>query len=697
MSVEGSAADERPDEGSWRDVVESISTGVLVWDLRGRIRMANPEAGRLLGCEPHDLVGLDVRAFVPDTFHTETTEAHLALAVTRETFGVAEELVISRPDGSTLHVDVRLSLLHGDDEPLVVASATDARTRVPTEQARLDAGRRTILDSVPISILTTDADGVILSANAAAGTLLGVDPAELLERDLADLHDADELSAAGLDVPQARPEGDDTPSFAVLRTLADLEPGARREWTYVRPDGARVPVAEFLAPMGGDGTASGYLFAAYDNSQRVEASAEAERLARHDQLTGLPTRAFLVSVIDDILLRRPSAPLALMVLDVDHFKTVNDTLGHHVGDAVLRAVSERIREGAGPGAVTARIGGDAFATVVDVLDEPDAMSRARVIQERVATTDVDSDDLDLVGVSIGVALAGRDGADATELLKRADTAMYQAKVAGRNTIKVFVPSMDADREKLQLASGLRRAINESEVTVSYQPLVDLRTGNVAAFEALARWTSPRFGVVSPGRFIPLAEDHGLISDLGEKVLRTACAEVAELCRRLDRPVGLSVNVSPQQFRDRDLPGLVRQIAEQTGFDPTMLELEITENILVSDPMEVVDVMRAVRSLGVKIVIDDFGTGFSSLGYLTRLPIDKIKIDRSFVAKMDDNERDASIVESIILLAHTLGMAVVAEGIETPGQEQHLRGLGCDQGQGFLYSAAVPIAAASVLV
>ncbi len=697
MSVEDNAADERPDAVSWRHVVEAISTAVIVWDLGGRIRMANPEAERLLGYEPGGLDGVHVNHVVPPSLHLGTSDEHLAMASQRETFGMAEELALQRTDGTEVHVDLRMSLLHRDGEALVVGSATDARFRVANEQARIEEDRRTILDTVPISILTTSPEGVIVSANAAAGSLFGVDPDELLERDLAELHDLDELAAAGLDVPQARADGEE-PRFAVLRTLADLSPGVRREWTYVRPDGTRVPVAEFLTPVPGvDGVVAGYLFAAYDNSQRVEASAEAERLARHDQLTGLPTRAFLVTVVDEILARRPTAALALLVLDVDHFKRVNDTLGHHVGDAVLRSVSERIREGAGPGSVTARIGGDAFATVVDVLDERDAMQRARSIQERVAMTDLESDDLDVVGVSIGVALAGRDGADATELLKRADTAMYQAKVAGRNAVKAFVPSMDADREKLQLASGLRRAINESEVTVSYQPLVDLRTGGVAAFEALARWTSPRFGVVSPARFIPLAEDHGLISDLGEKVLRTACAEVAGLCRQLGRPIGLSVNVSPQQFRDRDLPGLVRQIAQETGFDPTMLELEITENILVSDPMEVVDVMRAVRSLGVKIVIDDFGTGFSSLGYLTRLPIDKIKIDRSFVAQMDDNERDASIVESIILLAHTLGMSVVAEGIETPGQEQRLRNLGCDQGQGFLYSAAVPIAAASVLV
>jgi EAL domain-containing protein (putative c-di-GMP-specific phosphodiesterase class I) len=296
----------------------------------------------------------------------------------------------------------------------------------------------------------------------------------------------------------------------------------------------------------------------------------------------------------------------------------------------------------------------------------------------------------VVTVSMGAVRYPEDGPDPTALLKSADTAMYQAKAAGRNNFQWFFEAMlDEAHDKMAIAAALRQAIEREELAVVYQPQVDLATGEVVGMEALARWESPELGSIGPDRFIPVAEESGMIGLLGQWVLRRACRDALAIQAELGRPMRLAVNVSPRQFHSPDWWTVVNRVLTDTGFDPAWLELEITEGILMEGPHDVVDLLHAFRMLGIRIVVDDFGTGFSSLAYLTRFPIDKIKIDRSFVRAMHVDDTDAAIVDTIIVMAHTLGMAVVAEGVETVDQQRYLHRREADEAQGYLYGPGVP--------
>jgi predicted signal transduction protein with EAL and GGDEF domain len=365
-----------------------------------------------------------------------------------------------------------------------------------------------------------------------------------------------------------------------------------------------------------------------------------------------------------------------------------------MGDELLLRMAARLTDCVREGDLVSRLGGDEFVVVFGDL-EPDAASDG--LQDRIdelmqavcAPIDVHGHEL-VVTASMGGARYPADGANAGSLLKNADTAMYHAKVSGRNNFQWFFPAMlDETNDKIALSSALRQALTSGELSVVYQPQLALRSHDVVGVEALARWDSPEHGVVPPDRFIPVAEDSGMIRELGEWVLRQACRDVAALQRALGHRVVVAVNVSPRQFRSGDLLKSVTTTLAETGLDPHDLELEITEGILLDDPRAVIEILHALRDLGIAIVVDDFGTGFSSLAYLTRFPIDKIKIDRSFVRDLPIDNTDAAIVDTIIVMAHTLSMKVVAEGVETAEQEEYLAARDCDEVQGFRYSPGIP--------
>jgi diguanylate cyclase (GGDEF)-like protein len=475
----------------------------------------------------------------------------------------------------------------------------------------------------------------------------------------------------------------------------DVTPGEGREWVYQRKDGSTVPVNEAITLMNtGDGEASGYLTVAYDITKRIEAQAEVRHMAHHDVLTGLPNRTTLLNHLVESLAQCEieGSELVVLLLDLDHFKRVNDSLGHPVGDELLLRMAERLRTCVREDDVVARLGGDEFVVVFGPAqaDEDLAQRIDELMRAVQAPIDVHGHEL-IVTASLGGATYPRDGKDPATLLKNADTAMYHAKTAGRNDFQWFFESMlDETNDKIALTASLRQALGRSELSVVYQPQINLESGAVVGMEALARWDSAEHGSVAPERFIPVAEDSGMITELGEWVLRKACREAVVIEAELGRKIRLAVNVSPRQFRQRDWLGVVISALDDSGFDPSSLDLEITEGILMENPQEVIEVLHALRKLGVGIVVDDFGTGFSSLAYLTRFPIDKIKIDRSFVRDITVDDADAAIVDTIIVMAHTLGMVVVAEGIETDAQEHYLRERGCDEAQGFRYAAGRPV-------
>ncbi|HZR37591.1 MAG TPA: EAL domain-containing protein [Nevskia sp.] len=439
----------------------------------------------------------------------------------------------------------------------------------------------------------------------------------------------------------------------------------------------------------------GELATVFNDMMRRRREAEAQILhnAHHDALTGLPNRTLLLDRLEMAmrLARRSGNRVALLLLDLDHFKRVNDTLGHLVGDGLLLAVSRQLQTCVRDVDTVARLGGDEFVVVLSEVGGTDELQPVldKIAQAVATPVTVDGHEL-VITPSIGGCLYPADGADTTTLLKHADVAMYHAKASGRGTMQWFSGSMlEETREKLALGFALRRAVDQGELSVHYQPQVSLRSGRVIGMEALLRWRHPEHGDISPCRFIAVAEETGQILSLGDWVLRRACLDCARMQRSTGRPLMLAVNVSPRQFRQPDLVGTVQRALRDGGLRPEHLELEITESLLMDNPDANAAVLRRLRALGVTVAIDDFGTGYSSLSYLTRFPIDKIKIDHSFVRDLATDSTDAAVINAIIAMAHSLNIRVIAEGVENDAQKHYLDQRGCDEAQGFLYSAAVP--------
>ncbi|MBN9345294.1 MAG: bifunctional diguanylate cyclase/phosphodiesterase, partial [Devosia sp.] len=380
---------------------------------------------------------------------------------------------------------------------------------------------------------------------------------------------------------------------------------------------------------------------------------------------------------------------AVLLLDLDHFKAVNDMLGHPVGDVLLVSVANRLRDVLGPDVTVARLGGDEFAVILCRHDGENEIAAIamRLIETVGAPHPVNGQPV-RVGASIGIAVAGR-ATRPDELFKNADIALYAAKTEARGAHRFFEPSMHIELMQRQaLRSDLANAIERGEFALAYQPLVDLRTDRVASFEALLRWNHPRRGPISPEEFIPVAEESGLIVPIGEWVLRQAAREAM----RWPADVAVAVNLSPRQFATDGLADTVKRVLAETGLQASRLELEITETVLMRDSNTNLETLRRLRNAGVRIALDDFGTGFSSLGYLQRFPFSKIKIDRAFVSGLPGSEESQAIVRSVIGLGQSLGMKVTAEGVETPAQLAWVRN-GCDEAQGYLLSR--PVAAAEV--
>ncbi|HEY4824402.1 MAG TPA: EAL domain-containing protein, partial [Solirubrobacteraceae bacterium] len=416
--------------------------------------------------------------------------------------------------------------------------------------------------------------------------------------------------------------------------------------------------------------------------------------AVHDPLTGLPNRVLFVDRLEHALARlgRQDSLAAILFLDLDHFKLVNDSLGHHVGDELLAAAAPRLKHALRGSDTVARFGGDEFGILLeDIASERDAIDTAERIAATFARPFVLSGSEHFVTTSIGIALA-TGGERADELIRDADAAMYRAKDRGRARYEVFDEGMRGRAiERLRMENDLRRALERDQLRLEYQPVVSLTNFSLVGVEALLRWRHPDRGEIPPSEFIPIAEENGLIEPIGRWVLENACRQAARWygARPDSAPLAMSVNLSAVQVARRTLPELVRAALSSSGLDPACLSLEITETVMVRDADGLKDVLHALKALGVRLVLDDFGTGYSSLSYLTRLPLDVLKVDRSFVDGLGNESRDTAITETIIAMSRALSLDVVAEGVETSDHVRELRRLGCGMAQGFHFSRALP--------
>jgi diguanylate cyclase (GGDEF)-like protein len=443
-------------------------------------------------------------------------------------------------------------------------------------------------------------------------------------------------------------------------------------------------------------TQGGWVAIYEDITERHRAEQSIAHMARHDALTDLPNRVLFRERMAEGLARVDALgeTLAVICLDLDNFKGVNDTLGHPIGDRLLGAIAERIRGAVREGDTVARLGGDEFAILQTDATPQAASALARRLTAIISESiEIDGQEINS-GVSIGIALAPNDGNAADHLMKCADLALYRAKAEGRATFRFFEPDMDARiQARRALEVDLRRALAAGEFTLAYQPQINLASNDLIAMEALLRWNHAERGAVPPSEFIPLAEEMGLIVPLGEWVLREACKDAAGW----PDPIKVAVNLSPVQFRNRGLVATVKQALAAARLAPHRLELEITEAVLLQDDEAIVTMLHELRALGVRISMDDFGTGYSSLSYLRSFPFDKIKIDRSFIKDIDRNRDSAVIIKAIASLGHSLGIETTAEGIETVEQLELVRRAGCTEMQGYLASPPRPASEAADLI
>ena len=440
-------------------------------------------------------------------------------------------------------------------------------------------------------------------------------------------------------------------------------------------------------------TISNYVGLFTDITRYINKNIQIRNHAYYDTLTGLPNRMLLHDRLSFMVnhAKRNQQFMAILLLDLNRFKVINDTLGYSAGDTLLQTMSERLKSCIRDVDALFRLGDDEFAIVLEEIAQP--QDAARVAKRILSVCSLPFKLLDhelYVTASVGISIFPTDGEGLEMLLKNAEAAMNRAKEMGINNYQHYMPTMNAKAfEQLTLEHNLRKALKSNEFVVYYQPLVDLATGRIAGAEALVRWKHPELGMISPAQFIPLAEETGLILPLGEWVLRTACKQAKVWQETLDKHFHISVNLSARQFQQQDLVSTVSKALQDTGLHPDFLELEITESLGMKNPELTLRTLHELKSMGIHIAIDDFGTGYSSLSYLKKFPIDTMKIDRSFVSDIQTDSNDAAIVLAIIALSHSLKLKVIAEGVELPEQAQYLLEHGCEQVQGYLYSPPVP--------
>ena len=431
----------------------------------------------------------------------------------------------------------------------------------------------------------------------------------------------------------------------------------------------------------------GIVLTSRDITERTRAEERVQYLANYDVLTGLPNRFLMQDRLTQVIANahRNRLRVALMHIDLDRFKVVNETLGHYVGDALLKQAAERIRKAIRDADTVARVGGDEFTLVFPNVTSLQNLSAAAevVLDELARAFPGDGQDL-FVSASVGISLYPDDAGSVDELIKHADGAMSSAKHLGRNNFQFYTAGMNQEvQDRMQIEAGLRTAIQGNELSLLYQPKIDLATRRIFGAEALLRWNHPKLGMISPSRFVPVAEEAGLVGQIGEWVLNTACRQIREW-QDAGHSLQVAVNVSARQFQDYDVAELVMDIMRDTGALAQNLEIELTESAVMSDAEASIVTLERLAALGVQIAIDDFGTGYSSLSYLKRLPLDLLKIDQSFVRDISSDPNDAAIVRAIITLARSLGIMVIAEGVENEAQLAFLNAYGCQYAQGYLF-------------
>lgn len=672
----------RESEGRLRTVLSAMREGVIMRDAGGRVMIANAAARQIYGLGPEEPFPPLYDSVIAKYLHEDGSPGSIdelpssrAMRLGRAATSVVG---IERRDGSKVWFVSRAEPLPRDSQsglhPVVLTLSDITAQRRAEEELRLAA---TVFDSSVEAIMITDAQLRILSVNRAFSDLTGFGSSEVIG------NTPDMLSSPRFDAEQ----------YETVWGEARRRGSWQGEIWQRRRDGSEFPEWLSISVVRDHADIVTHFVAVFtDITERKASEARIAFLAHHDPLTTLPNRTLFQDRLEQALGRaeRSAQIAALLFLDLDRFKTINDSLGHLAGDRLLQAVAERLTQCVRDTDTVCRQGGDEFLIVLADIADTDVPARVaeKILRRLSEPFEIDGHVLG-TSFSIGIAVFPNDGRDTDALMKNADTAMYHAKESGRNTYRFFTEAMNANAlERLQLENQLRQALDRGELLLNYQPQVDMVTGDVVGAEALIRWQSEALGFVPPGRFISIAEESGLIVPIGRWVLRQACLHAKEWQQAGLPPVAVAVNISALQFRRDDIVESVRSVLHETGLDPRWLELELTESLLMQHAEEVLETVERLKALGVRLSIDDFGTGYSSLSYLKRFDVDRLKIDQSFVRDVVDDPDDAAIVRAIIQLGRSLKLDVIAEGAEARAQVDFLVREGCREAQGYYFCPPV---------
>jgi diguanylate cyclase (GGDEF)-like protein/PAS domain S-box-containing protein len=663
----------------YASVFEHGGEGIMIGDADNNIVAVNPAFTRISGYGLAEVLGKNPRMFAPDAAGAQACDALFADLRTLDHW--QGEVAERHKDGHVYPKWMSVSVLRNGEGRIAshITIFSDITERKRTEEeVRLAA---LVYQTSSEAMMVTDADNTIITVNPAFTEVTGYAPEDIIGK-----------------TPRVLSSGrHDRAFFDAMWQAIDRTGKWQGEIWDRHKDGDIYPFwLTINSTNSTDSQALRRVALFYDMTEKKKAEELIWRQANFDALTGLPNRQMFMDRLDQELKKshRTGLPLALMLLDLDRFKEINDTLGHDMGDRLLKDAASRLTHCVRESDTVARLGGDEFMIILADLDEAGSVERiAQDILHKLATPFYLAGDVAYVTASIGITVFPQDAADADTLIKNADQSMYAAKGQGRNRCSYFTHTMqEAAQTRMRLTNDLRGALAASQLRVYYQPIVELSSGVIRKAEALVRWEHPTRGLIGPVQFIPIAEDTGMINDIGDWVFREASMQAARWRATFHRQFQISVNVSPVQFRSERICHVSwGEHLRGLGIEDDGIVVEITESSLIEDSVTVLDHLNGLREAGIKVSLDDFGTGYSSLSYLKKFDIDYLKIDRSFVQNLSAHPQDMALSEAIIVMAHKLGIKVIAEGVETTEQRDLLAAAGCDYAQGFLYSRPVPAA------
>ena len=679
-------------ETRYRRLFESARDGILILDAAtGRITDVNPFMVELLGCSRDEFKGKEL--WEVGVFKEKAANRAAFKELKEKGYIRYEDLPLAKKSGVPCAVEFTSNVYLEDGKEVIQCNLRDvtARKRLETSERRAEERFHVLIEAVKDhAVFMISPQGWVKSWNSGVRRVLGYEKSEFIGLPFSAIFTPEDIAAG-------------EPAWTLLK--AEAEGQADSEQWQLRKDGTRFWATGTVTPLQDETRqATGFAVVMHDNTERRMTEERTAHDAAHDHLTGLPNRGLFIDQLRRAIARakrHDDYSYAVLFLDLDRFKNINDSLGHVVADELLVAIGRMLEAVLRPEDMVARFGGDEFVILLDdIKGVADAVRVAnRVHAELLSPFNIGGNEV-FTSTSIGIAL-GLHGYDRPEdCLRDADTAMYRAKGLGKARHEIFDRSMHDDAVALlRLETDLRRAVERREFRVHYQPIVSVETGKITGFEALLRWQHPVRGLLAPGEFIALAEETGLIIPIGQWILAEACGQTRLWQERLgtNPPLTISINLSSKQFMQPDLIAWIRRMLLENDFDGHRMKLEITESVVMENSDQAIAMIGELRALGVGIFMDDFGTGYSSLSYLHSFPVDALKIDRSFINHLNARGENTEIVETIVALAHSLNMKVIAEGVETEAQLSQLKALNCEYAQGFYFSKAVDALCAGDLI